>query len=190
MKETDAADKFHRTLLPHLATVLRVAQVLTGNAADAEDLAQETMLKAFRGLGGFAEGTDAKAWLLTIMRRVRIDRVRSAAPAAATASLEAMDLDPAEPDRPHANDHEAIWENPERLLEGFSDQNVIDALQVLPEDIRLTLLLVDVEGLPHPEAAAILGVPVGTIKSRTHRGRGMLRQALVPVARDVRLIRD
>ena len=170
MRETDAATKFHRVLLPHLATVLRVAQVLTKNAADAEDLTQETMLKAYRGIDGFAEGTDAKAWLLTILRRVRIDRVRSAAPSAGTASLDAMDLDPAEPDRPEASDYDAVWENPERVLDGFSDRQVIDALRTLPEDIRMTLLLVDVEGLGHPEAGAILGVPVGTIKSRAHRG--------------------
>jgi RNA polymerase sigma-70 factor (ECF subfamily) len=65
---------------------------------------------------------------------------------------------------------------------------MIQALQRLPEEIRWTLLLVDVEGMDHADAAAVLGVPVGTVKSRAHRGRAMLREALLPMARDLRLI--
>jgi RNA polymerase sigma-70 factor (ECF subfamily) len=101
-----------------------------------------------------------------------------------------MAFDPAEPARPDAGDPEAAWSNPESVLNAFSDQQVIDALRALPEEIRLTLLLVDVEGLDQRDAAGILDVPVGTIKSRAHRGRAMLRESLLPLARELRLIVD
>ncbi len=181
--------RFQAVAWPHLATVVRAARILCGNAAEAEDLAQETMIKAYRGIDGFADGTDIKAWLLTILRRTRIDRVRATSNTAGQVSIEASGIDPPEPDKWQTDD-EAWRENPQAILNSFSDQQVIDALQKLPEDIRLTLLLVDVEQLDHREAATILDVPVGTIKSRTHRGRAMLRQALLPLARDLRFIRD
>ena len=101
-----------------------------------------------------------------------------------------MGVEPAEAPHADVTDQAALWERPDVALAAFSDQQVIDALQRLPEEIRLTLLLVDVEGLDHADAASILDVPEGTIKSRAHRGRGMLREALLPVARDMRLIRD
>ena len=76
------------------------------------------------------------------------------------------------------------------LLEQFSDAEMIDALSRLPEEIRWTLLLVDVEGMDHKEAAGVLDVPVGTIKSRAHRGRMMLRDKLLPLARQARIVKD
>src|SRR5215208_3910634 len=173
-----------------LPTVLRTARILAGNEADAEDLAQETMLKAFKAIGRFREGTDVRAWLLAILRNARVDRLRSAAASATTLSLDALDLDP--PDRPEqeTEDWQAITEDPERVLNDFSDAQVIDALQHLPEEIRWTLLLVTIEGMDQAEAAGVLGVPVGTVKSRLHRGRTMLRQALLPLARDRRMVRE
>jgi RNA polymerase sigma-70 factor (ECF subfamily) len=93
----------------------------------------------------------------------------------------------------HAGESEAdaAWpRGPERVLDEFSDRQVIDALQRLPEEIRLTLLLVDVEQLRHEDAADVLQVPVGTIKSRAHRGRAMLRAALLPLARELRLVSE
>ena len=73
-------------------------------------------------------------------------------------------------------------DDPQAALEGFSDQEVIDALQALPAEIRWTLLLLDVEGLSIQEAAGVLEIPTGTIKSRAHRGRAMLREKLLPMA--------
>lgn len=191
MAVADPKRRFHNFMWPHLATVLRVAEILSGDIAEAEDLAQETMLRAFRGIGGFADGTDAKAWLLTILRRTRIDRLRSpgAAPGRAV-SLDALEFDPADTPQAEAGDRDAIWEQPETALEAFSDRQVIAALKDLPEEIRLTLLLVEVEGLELREAATILDVPVGTVKSRTHRGRALLRRSLLPVARELRLTQE
>jgi RNA polymerase sigma-70 factor (ECF subfamily) len=182
--------QFHALVWPCLAEVLRTAQILTGNTAEAEDLAQETMLKAFRAIGQFRPGTDVKRWLMTILRNARVDRLRAGAASRANVSLEALGTDP-EGDESDATEAATVaWEHPSDVLDGFADREVIDALNRLPEEIRWTLLLVDVEHLDHREAGQILGVPVGTIKSRTHRGRAMLREALLPLARDRRLVRE
>ena len=188
MTGEEATRRFYDLVWPILPTVLRTARVLTGNEPDAEDLAQETMLKAFKAIGQFREGTDVRAWLLAILRNARVDRLRSAS--AATVSLDALDLDP--PDRPgqETEDWQAIAQDPERVLNEFSDAEVIDALQHLPEEIRWTMLLVTVEGMDQAEAAGVLEVPVGTVKSRLHRGKTMLRKALLPLARERHVVRD
>lgn len=185
---TRQQQRFRDLVWPHATVVLRVAQMMTGgrDGAEADDLAQETMLKAFRSIDSFADGTDAKAWLMTILRHARIDRVR----AAGTSSARNVPLDELGTE-PAASSDEAEWRemgtDPAEILEEFSDRQVIQALQALPEEIRWTLLLVDVEGMDHKKAAEILGVPVGTVKSRAHRGRGMLRAALLPLAKEMRL---
>ena len=179
-----AQRRFYEALWPHMPAVLRTAHILCGgNTAEAEDLAQETMLKAYRAIDQYRDGTDARAWLLTILRHSRVDRIRSMAASAGTLRLEDLAQDHAgRPDFKEV-DRNAVAENPEVVLEQFSDAEVIRALTSLPEEIRWTLLLVDVEGLDQNEAANILHVPVGTIKSRAHRGRTMLRGALQPSAK-------
>jgi RNA polymerase sigma-70 factor (ECF subfamily) len=139
------------------------------------------MLKAYRSIHQLRPGTDARAWLLTILRHARTDRVRAASATAGTLSLSDLPQEPAaaaaaaESAGPGTR---AVAADPDVLLEAFSDAEVIAALGRLPEEIRWTLLLVDVEGMDHAEAAGVLGVPVGTIKSRAHRGRQMLRDQL------------
>jgi RNA polymerase sigma-70 factor (ECF subfamily) len=190
--ETDRAQRrFYDDLWPHMPAVLRTAQILCGrSAADAEDLAQETMLKAYRSIDQFRPGTDARAWLLTILRHARVDRLRAASSSATTVSLGDLAHEPAGRPEVVEPDHQAAVENPEALLAEFSDADMIAALGRLPEDIRWTLLLVDVEGMDHKEAAAVLDVPVGTIKSRAHRGRMMLREDLLPLAKQARIVRE
>jgi RNA polymerase sigma-70 factor (ECF subfamily) len=166
-----------------------VATILVGRDADAEDLAQETLLRAYRGLHALREDSDVRAWLLTILRHARVDLLRTQDRSPDAVSLETVGD---QPSRDADNDPAAAgciaWDKPEEILNGFSDQQVIEALQKLPEDIRLTLLLVDVEQLDHADAARILDVPVGTVKSRTHRGRGMLRAVLLPVAHKMGMV--
>jgi RNA polymerase sigma-70 factor (ECF subfamily) len=174
----DASDTFYQTIWPHAATLLRVAQVLCRSEADAEDLVQETLLKAYRHLDQFKEGTDARRWLLTILRNTRIDRVRTLAGRQAEISIEQAEIDPAAPAREWAADTSDAWADPRAMLESLSDQTMIEALLELPEEIRWSLLLVDVEGLEMADAAGIMEIPVGTVKSRLHRGRGMLRERL------------
>jgi RNA polymerase sigma-70 factor (ECF subfamily) len=170
--------------------VLRAALFQTGNRAEAEDLAQETFLKAFRAMDSFRAEIGAKAWLLAILRNTRIDRLRTAAGSARHISLDELVSEPVVPDSFEESDSDAAWRSPEEALEAFSDENVIGALQNISEELRWTLLLVDVEGMDHSEASKILDVPVGTIKSRVHRGRALLRIALLPIARQRRLVRD
>lgn len=186
------SDKFHRLMWPELPNVARMARILCGDAAEAEDLAQETMIRAYRAIEQFTEGTDAKAWLLTILRNVRVDRIRALVNKPGQISLDVIKTDPADVSESLEVERAAdeAWKNPASVMNAFSDQQVIQALKHLPEEIRLTLLLVDVEQMDHAEAAKILQVPVGTIKSRAHRGRSMLRQILLPVAREMRLIRE
>jgi RNA polymerase sigma-70 factor (ECF subfamily) len=183
--ETEEAQKrFYDLLWPHVQAVLRTALILCGgDTVEAEDLAQDTMLKAYKAIDRFAPGTNAKAWLLAILRNARVDRLRSAASAAGQLSLESLPREPEEPPVADEPDREALAENPQLVLEEFADRQVIDALQALPEEIRWTLLLVDVSGFDHQDAARVLEVPVGTIKSRAHRGRATLRGVLLPVAR-------
>lgn len=174
----DASERFYRDLWPHAATLLRVAQALCRSQADAEDLVQETLMKAYRHLDQFTDGTDARRWLMTILRNTRIDRVRTLAGRKAEVSIDQAEIDPAAPEA--VADTSGAWGDPRAMLERLSDQDLIDALLELPEEIRWSLLLVDVEGLEMTDAAGIMEIPVGTVKSRLHRGRRMLREKLQP----------
>jgi RNA polymerase sigma-70 factor, ECF subfamily len=176
MKPKDATRRFYQHVWPLRATVLRTALFLTRNPAEADDLAQDTLMKAFNAIATFDSATNAKAWLLTILRNTRIDRLRSAARTSGDVSLDQAELDL--PGPAPAADSSAAWSDPDAMVEQFSDQRIIDALHQLPEAIRWTLLLVDVEQLDFQFAAQILGVPPGTAKSRAHRGRQMLRELL------------
>jgi RNA polymerase sigma-70 factor, ECF subfamily len=168
-------ERFYRVLWPHRAAVLRTARFLCQDAHEADDLAQEVFVKAFRALDQLTDDDGAVRWLMTILRHCRIDRLRASG-AHSAVSLETAEIDLPDERQAHADlsDNSA-----EALLESLSDQTIIDALKKLPEEIRWTLLLVDVHGMDHDQAALIQGIPVGTIKSRAHRGRAMLRELLM-----------
>ncbi|MGE5609435.1 MAG: sigma-70 family RNA polymerase sigma factor [Bacillota bacterium] len=187
LNQRKATERFYSLVWPHRAAVLRTALFLTHDAAEAEDLAQETLIKAFRFISAFQDGTDMKAWLMTILRNTRTDRLRATAAEAGNVSLDRLYAEPA--DTGEEFDAPWAWQDPEQVLNGFADQQIIDALLELPEELRWTLLLVDVEQVDHKDAARILGIPVGTVKSRAHRGRVLLRRALLPIAKQMRLIR-
>ncbi len=173
-------ERFRRHCLPHLPALLRTAHCLVASIADAEDLVQDTMLKALEAIRMFKEGTDAKAWLMTILRRTFIDRLRARRRRPVTTTHDSRLLDEI---TCLPQDSAAIWPcAPDALMERFSDRQIIAALQSLPQAIRWTLLLVDVEGLGQEETARVLQVPVGTVKSRAHRGRLMLRDSLLGTA--------
>jgi RNA polymerase sigma-70 factor (ECF subfamily) len=179
--------QFYALVWPHRTDVLRVAQFLCRDGSVAEDLAQETLLKAFRALSGVQTATrDLKPWLLVILRNIWKDRIRASH---AEMSLEALKEEP-EAGPAASNDVAEFWKDPQMLMDAFSDQQIIEAMKTLPEEIRWTLLLVDIEGIGMHEAAEILQVPSGTIKSRAHRGRAMLRESLLPLARELRLVTE
>lgn len=181
--QTEAATRrFYAEVWIHAPVVLRVAQVLAKDAGRGEDLAQEAMLKAFRFIDQLKPDSDARKWLLAILRNTWTDWIRADVRRPKESDLGDAH-DSVADERPPVS---AGTDDPRRVLETFSDSEVINALQKLPEEIRWTLLLVDVEGLDHSDAAEVLAVPVGTIKSRAHRGRAMLRETLLPLANNGR----
>lgn len=179
----DLNDDFEQTAMVHLTAVYRTAVALCGRQDLAEDMVQSTMLKAFERFSSFTKGTNCKAWLLCILRHTWIDFLRRRRFESRQVPLEE---DLAAPGKAE----ETTWSNAEDLLENFSDEQVIQALQRLPDEQRLTLFLVDVEGLSQDEVAAITEVAVGTVKSRASRGRAALKASLMSYAQDMHLLRD
>jgi RNA polymerase sigma-70 factor, ECF subfamily len=175
MSQDDATKLFYEHIWPHRAMVVRTARFLTRNSAEADDLAQETLVKAFKAIARFDPASNAKGWISSILRNTWIDHLRAHGRHAAALAVD--DFAGEIEDRTHVS--EADTGDAEALLEQFSDERIILALKGLPEEIRWTLLLVDVESLDHAKAAEILGVPVGTVKSRAHRGRKMMREMLI-----------
>lgn len=177
---TPAADaekraSFEREALVHLDSLYRVALRLTGNAAEADDLVQETMLKAYRAWHQFQQGTNAKGWLLTILRHAFINEYRRR-----TRHPETVDLDAIEP---FAVFPELQDEDPQgSFFDRIVDDEVLRAIDQLPEQFREAVVLSDVEGLSYEEIARILEVPVGTVKSRLFRARRLLQQKLYDYA--------
>lgn len=180
--------RFYDLVWPQADMVLRYAQVLCRSTNDAEDLAQESLLKAFKALDQFKPGTDIRAWLMTILRHTHIDRIRKHAATPNAVSLDQIEHEPVG----RASSEAAMpgdWHDEQKLLERFSDAAILDALRRLPLDIRWTVLLVEVENLDLKEASAVLDAPIGTIKSRCHRGREMLRVELERIADRSELVR-
>lgn len=172
---------FEKEALPHLDTVYRVALRLSGSEAQAEDLAQETMLKAFRAWHQYRTGTNIRAWLLTILRNTFINEYRKnrRSPSVNIADIEAytvfQDVQETDPEG--------------RFFEEIIDDEVLRAIDSLGEEFRETLVLSDVEGLTYQEIAAITGVPVGTVKSRIFRARQALQRQLYHYAVEMGYIR-
>jgi RNA polymerase sigma-70 factor, ECF subfamily len=176
-----AKAEFESTVMPHLDSVFRGALAVSRNRQTAEDLTQTTMLKALERFESFREGSNCKAWLLRIMRNTWIDRLRHRKVVGPKLPVEEQLL--AEPEPPQ----ETNWSDARDLIENFSDEQVIKALLELPEDQRLTLYLSDVEQLRHDEVGEIMGIAVGTVKSRTSRARAMLKDRLMAYAQDMGL---
>ncbi len=173
---------FETVALAHLDAVYRAAVALSHREQDAQDLVQTTYLKAMEKFHSFQRGTNCKAWLLRILRNTWIDGLRHRKVVGPELPIEENML--AAPPAPE----EFTWSNPEEVVESFSDEQVIDALRELPEEQRLAVLLVDVERLTHAEVAEVTGVAVGTVKSRTHRGRARLKARLSALAEDLGLV--
>jgi RNA polymerase sigma-70 factor (ECF subfamily) len=161
--------RFTEYIQPHIPLLYGAAYTLTRSSSDAEDLVQDTLLRAYRAIDRF-DGAYPKAWLLTILRNTNINRAQKKTP---------FLFD--DPDHPSAElvDHVT----PEDLVvEPIFDAAVQRALDDLPAVFRSVVDLVDVTGLTYAEAADALGIPVGTVMSRLHRGRRRIRQRLGPNA--------
>jgi RNA polymerase sigma-70 factor (ECF subfamily) len=175
MTPEEKAQRFYAYIWPHRALVLRTARFLTRSAAEAEDLAQEALMRAFQKIDQLDVTSNASAWLTSILRHVRIDQTRLRGQ---TLLDKARDIDGISV--PAATvEVERDPRNVEAILDQMSDQVLVDALHALPEEIRWTVLLVDVEQMAYEDAAGIMDIPAGTVKSRVHRGRQMLRDRLL-----------
>ena len=168
---------FEELVLRHQSQIYRVAYRLAGNHDDAEDLAQDAIIEAFRAFDRYQPGTYFDRWLFRIMSRTYIDTVRrrNRRP---TVSLDA----PMGPDGdPLVTVIGDSKEDPQQMTEAVDlDGMVQSALDRLPEEFRTAVVLADIEGLPYDEVANVLRCPVGTVRSRLHRARQMLREALGP----------
>ncbi len=174
--------EFEDEALPHLDTVYRVALRLAGDESQAEDLVQDTMLKAFRAWHQYRKGSNARAWLLTILRHTFINEYRRQKNRGPT-----VDVDEVESFTVFKDHHE---EDPEgKFFERIVDDEVIRAINSLPDEFRETLVLSDMEGLAYAEIAEVTGVPVGTVKSRLFRARQALQRLLRDYALEMGYIR-
>jgi len=168
------ASLFNEMAAQHLDALYRTALRLTGRPQDAEDLVQETYLRAWRSLHTYRPGTNPKAWLFRILHNAHIDRFRASSRAVPTVD-ELEGQDPAF----------VVHETPETLvMAGLMDGEVRRALAEIPEVFRACLILADLEGFSYQEIAEILGIPRGTVMSRLFRGRRAMRRLLAQYGRD------
>jgi len=170
--------EFAELAMPYMSALYSAALRMTRNPADAEDLVQETYLRAYRGFGGFREGTNLKAWLYKILTNTFINTYR----AKKRRPLES-DLDDVEDlylyRRLGGLEAATAGRSAEdELLDIYTDDEVKRALEELPEQFRMAVMLADVEGFSYKEIADILDIPIGTVMSRLHRGRKGLQKKL------------
>lgn len=177
-----AAPGFEAEALPHLDSLYRMALRLTSDPSQAEDLVQETMLKAYRAWRQYRPGTNARAWLLTILRNTFINDYRRRKREPVAVDLEAVE--------PYAIYRDVEQADPEgAFFAQIVDQRVLEAIDRLPPDFRDVLALSDMEGLSYQEIADALEIPVGTVKSRLFRARRQLQRELYEHAVEMGYIR-
>jgi len=170
--DTDLAARFTREVEPLRDVLFRGAKRLTRSSADAEDLLQDTLLHAYAGFHTFKGGTNLQAWLFRILYNRWVSAYRSKQSRPAEVPVD----DIAERDLTHGASAEA------EVLDTLPDNEIKAAMDALPESFRAAVYYADVQGYTYQEAAAILGIPHGTVMSRASRGRRRLRIALAHVA--------
>lgn len=171
----DQAD-FESDAMQFAPQLYSAALRMTRNSADAEDVVQETFLKAYRAYDSFEAGTNLKAWLYRILTNVYINKYRKARRRPSEVELgELQDLYLFK----RLGEQSGARESAEKeALDMFVDEDIIEAIESLPENFRLAVLYADVDGFSYKEIAAILDVPIGTVMSRLHRGRKLLQKKL------------
>ena len=182
--------KFTELAMEHMPSLYTAALRMTRNPADAEDLVQETYLKAYRAFNSFTEGTNLKAWLYRILTNTYINTYR-----AKKRRPEESDIDDLENfylyRRLGGLEGATAGRSAEdEVLDHFTETEVKEAIEALPEQFRMAVLLGDVEGFSYKEIAEILDVPIGTVMSRLHRGRRALQKRLYEFGRQRGLVSE
>ena len=176
---------FEADAMQYAPQLYSAALRMTRNPADAEDVVQETFLKAYRGYHTFQEGTNLKAWLYRILTNAYINRYRKKTRRPQEVELgELEDLYLFKRLNETGSTGGASRSAEEEVLEQFGDSDIREAVEALPEHFRLPVLLADVEGFSYKEIAEILDVPIGTVMSRLHRGRKQLQKRLFDFAQE------
>ena len=165
--------RFEEEVMELSDQVYRVARRLVSSREEAEDLVQETYARAFRSWRSYTPGTNVRAWLFRILTNLNIDRGRREQRAPATQPLEEGDYF-----LYNRLEAESGADDEERIVERLSQDGIVEALSAVPHDFRDVIVLVDIGEFSYAEAAQILDIPVGTVMSRLHRGRRILKQQL------------
>lgn len=169
-KQRQLYDDFEREAVPHMDALFNFALKMTGDSDEADDLVQETYLKAFRFFDKFEKGTNCKAWLFRIMKNTYINKYRK---------------ETKEPDKVDYEEVENFYENvkpsstdsahlEKDIYDNLLDDELSEAINSLPDDFKTVVILCDIEGFTYEEIADFIDVPVGTVRSRLHRARKML----------------
>ncbi len=178
---------FERDAMQYAGQLYSAALRMTRNRADAEDVVQETYLKAYRAYDSFQEGTNLKAWLYRILTNTYINRYRKKIRRPAEVDLEEVQDLYLYRRIGSADSPDSSRSAEEEVLESLVDTDIKSAVEALPEHFRLPVLLADVEGFSYKEIADIMEIPIGTVMSRLHRGRKALQKSLWEYAKEHRI---
>lgn len=182
----DRKARFEREALPHLDAMYAVAVRLTGGQRDAEDLVQDAMLRAFRFYDKYREGTNVKAWLLKVMTNIFLNKVKKVSGKPALIEFETVEEFLGEAEQ----DASAELSSSSEAFKEVLDQDVARALDELPVEYRMPVLLSAVEDMSYKDIAEAIGCPVGTVMSRLYRGRKMLERSLKAYAQSIGFLKN
>jgi RNA polymerase sigma-70 factor (ECF subfamily) len=170
---------FDDEIIPHMDALYNFALRLTTDPNDAEDLVQDTIVKAYRFFSSYEKGTNAKAWMFRILKNSFINNYRKTSKKPSQVDFDEVSsyYESIRAERTETSDLENL------MFREMMDDDLSDALTRLPEDFRTVVLLCDVEGYTYEEIANMLDVPIGTIRSRLHRGRNLLKTELLEYAK-------